>query len=84
MKRNETILRTWKGVKFLISLKIVASSAPTVPSLDNGNTIPNHHDIANIFNPLNAKGSKNHQISEIFEIFDGTTQIERSSYEESG
>ena len=40
----------WKGIKSLISLKSVASSAPTVLSHVNGNTITNPYDIANPFN----------------------------------
>ena len=40
----------WKGIKSLNSLKTVASSVPTVLSLDNGDTITNPHDIANTFN----------------------------------
>ena len=39
----------WKGIKSLISLKIVASNAPTVLFCD-GNTITNTYDIANTFN----------------------------------
>ena len=38
---------TWKEIKFLISLKIVTSSVPTVLSLYNGDTITNHFDIVN-------------------------------------
>ena len=41
------IKNTWKRIKFLISLKTVASTAPTVLSCDNGNTITNPYDIAN-------------------------------------
>ena len=41
---------TWKGIKSLIPLKIVASNVPTVLSLDNGDTITNPYDIANTFN----------------------------------
>ena len=41
------INNTYKGIKFLISLKTVAS---TVLSLDNGDTITNPDDIANTFN----------------------------------
>ena len=40
----------WKGIKSLISLKTVASSVPTVLSLDNGDIITNPYDIANTFN----------------------------------
>ena len=44
------IQNTWKGIKSLISIKFVASSVPTVLSLDNGDTITNPYDIANTFN----------------------------------
>ena len=44
------IKNTWKGIKSLISLKTVASSALIVLSRDNGNTITNPYDIANTFN----------------------------------
>ena len=40
----------WKGIKSVISLKIVASSVPNVPSFDNGDTITDPCDIANTFN----------------------------------
>ena len=50
-ERNwNNIKNTWKGIKTLISLKTVASSVETVFSLDNGDTITNSYDIANIFN----------------------------------
>ena len=50
-ERNwNNIRNTWKGIKSLISLKTVASSVPTVLSLDNGDTITNPYDIANTFN----------------------------------
>ena len=50
-ERNwNNIKNTWKGIKFLIPLKTVASSVPTVLSLDNGDTITNPYDIANTFN----------------------------------
>ena len=49
-KNWENIKNTWKEIKSLISLKIVASSIPTVLSLDNGDTITNPYDIANTFN----------------------------------
>ena len=39
-----------KRIKFLISLKTVASQVPTVLSLDNGDTITNPYDTANTFN----------------------------------
>ena len=38
----------WKGIKLLISVKAVSSSVPTVLSIDNGDTINNLYDIANI------------------------------------
>ena len=44
------IQNTWKGIRSLISIKFVASSVPTVLSLDNGDTITNPYDIANTFN----------------------------------
>ena len=44
------IKNTWKGIKSMISLKTVASNAPTVLSLDNGDTVTNPYDIANTFN----------------------------------
>ena len=40
----------WKGIGSLIFLKTIASSVPTVFSLDNGDTITNPYDIANTFN----------------------------------
>ena len=43
----KNIKNTWKGIKSLISLKTVASSIPTVLSLDNGDTITNPYDTAN-------------------------------------
>ena len=50
-ERNwNNIKNTWKGIKSLISLKTVASSVPTVLSLDNGDPITNPYDIANTFN----------------------------------
>ena len=44
------IKNTWKGIKSLIYLNTVAFSAPTVFSLDNGNTITIPYDIANNLN----------------------------------
>ena len=44
------IKNTWKGIKYIILLKTVASNVPTVLSLDNGDTITNPYDIANNFN----------------------------------
>ena len=50
-ERNwNNIINTWKGIKSLPSLKTVASSIPTVLSLDNGDIITNPYDIANTFN----------------------------------
>ena len=49
-ERNwNNIKNTWKGIKSLISLKTVASSVPTVLSLDNGDTITNPYGIGNTF-----------------------------------
>ena len=45
------IQNTWKGIKSLQnSPKTVASSVPTVFSLDNGDTTSSLYDIANTFN----------------------------------
>ena len=41
------IKNTWKEIRSPISLKTVTSNLPTVPSLDNGDIITNHFDIAN-------------------------------------
>ena len=49
-KNWNNIKNIWKGIKSPISLKTVASSIPTVVSLDNGDTITNPYDIANTFN----------------------------------
>ena len=50
-ERNwNNIKNTWKGIKSLISLKTVASSVPTVHSLNNGDTITSPYDIANAVN----------------------------------
>ena len=46
-KNWNNIKNMWKGIKSLISLKTVASSIPTVLSLDNGDTLTNPYDIAN-------------------------------------
>ena len=49
-ERNwNNIKNTWKGIKFLISLKTVASRVPTVLSLNNGDAETNPFDIANAF-----------------------------------
>ena len=49
-KNWNNIKNTWKGIKPLISLKTEASSVPTVLFRENGDTITNPYDIANIFN----------------------------------
>ena len=50
-ERNwKNIKNTLKGIQSLISLKTVASRAPTVLSFNNGDTISNPYDIANNFN----------------------------------
>ena len=50
-ERNwNNIKNRWKGIKSLISLKTVASSVPTVLSLDNGGTITNPYDTDSAFN----------------------------------
>ena len=69
-ERNwNSINNTWEGIKSLLSLKTVASSVPTMPSLDNGDTITNlsnetssilflhptdKEEIVNIISSLNA------------------------------
>ena len=42
------IKNTWKGIKFLIFLKSVASNVPTVLSRDNGYIITNPYDISKV------------------------------------
>ena len=49
-KKWNNIKNTWKGIKSLIPLKTKASSVPTVLIRENGDTITNPYDIANIFN----------------------------------
>ena len=50
-ERNwNNIKNTWKGIKSCIYLKTVASSVPTVLSLDNGDATTSPYDIANTFN----------------------------------
>ena len=56
-KWNNNIKNTWKGIKSFISLKTVASSVPTIPSLDNGDTITNSYDIASTFIAESTKKS---------------------------
>ena len=66
-ERNwNNIKNTWKGIKSLISLKTVASSIPTVLSLDNGDTITNPFDIANTFNNYFASIAETTEKNEIF------------------
>ena len=58
-ERNwNNIKNTWKEIKSLISLKTVASSIPSVLSLDNGDTITNPYDIVNTFNNYFASTKK--------------------------
>ena len=69
----KVIKNTWKGIKFLISLKTGASSIPTVLSRDNGDTITNPYDIGNTFNNYFATiaetTKKKHEIyTNIFQI----------------
>ena len=65
---RNNIKNTWTGIKSPISFKTVASNVQTVLSLDNGNTITNSYDIANIFNNYFAsidettKKKKKHKI----------------------
>ena len=50
-ERNwNNIKNKWKGIKSLISPKVVASSVPTVLSLVNGDTITSPYDTVNTFN----------------------------------
>ena len=49
-EKNWNIKNTWKQIKSLISLKIKASSVPTVLPREKGATITNPYDIANTFN----------------------------------
>ena len=64
-KNWNNIQNTWKGIKFLISLKTVASHVSTVLSLDTGDSITNLYDIVNTFNNYFAsiaETTKKHQI----------------------
>ena len=65
-ERNWNIKNTWKGIKSLISLKTIASSIPTVLSLDNGDTITNPYDIANTFNNYFGSVAKTTKKNKIF------------------
>ena len=50
-ERNwNNIKNTWKGIKSLVFLKAVASTVPTLFTLENGDNITNRYDNANIFN----------------------------------
>ena len=49
LKEIGIILRTKKGIKFIISLNTVASSIPTIISLENGDTITSRYYV-NTFN----------------------------------
>ena len=50
-ERNwNNIKNTWEGIKFLTSVKTVASSVPDILFLDNGDTTTKPYDIANTFN----------------------------------
>ena len=65
-ERNwNNIKKTWKVTEALISIKTVASSVPTVLSLDNGDTINNIYDNVNTFNNYFAsiaETTKEHKI----------------------
>ena len=59
LKKNwNNIKNRWKGITSLIFLKTVASSVPTVLSLDNGYIVTNSYDTANIFNNYFASLAK--------------------------
>ena len=62
-ERNwNNIKNTWKGIKSLVFLKAVASTVPTLFTLENGDNITNRYDNANIFKitlPLKLKLQKN-------------------------
>ena len=49
-RNGNNIKNTWKGIKSLISLKIVAFHVPTALSLNNGDTVTSPYNIANTFN----------------------------------
>ena len=53
---------TWKGIKSLNSLKVVASSVSVVLSLDNGDS-SNPYNIANTFNNYSASVPETAKIS---------------------
>ena len=49
-RKWNNIKNTWKGIKFLISLKTVVSHIPTMLPHDSGDTIANSYDIVTTFN----------------------------------
>ena len=49
-RNSNNIKNTWKRIKSFLSLKTLASSVPTILSLDSGDTIVNPYNIANNFN----------------------------------
>ena len=58
-ERNwNNIKNTWKRIKFLISLKTVASHVPTILSLDDVDTVTNPYDTAKTFNNYFASIAK--------------------------
>ena len=66
-ERNWNNKKTWKGIKFLISLKTVASHVPTLLSLCNdGDTITNPYDITNTFNNYFASIAETRKKNKIF------------------
>ena len=93
-KNWNNIKSKWKGIKSLISLKTVASSAPAVLFRDNGNTITNPYDIANTFNNYfvsiaetiknNIKYSYKHFSDYIKEEWGSTIFLKPTSKEEIG
>ena len=93
-KNWNNIKNKWKGIKSLISLKTVASSAPAVLFRDNGNTITNPYDIANTFNNYfvsiaeaiknNIKYSYKHFSDYIKEECESTIFLKPTSKEEIG
>ena len=60
------IKNTWKVIRSLTPLKTVASSAPTVLSSDNGNTITDPYDIVKNFNNYFASIAENIKNNKIF------------------
>ena len=93
-KNWNNIKNKWKGIKSLISLKTVASSAPAVLFRDNGNTITSPYDIANTFNNYfvsiaeaiknNIKYSYKHFSDYIKEECESTIFLKPTSKEEIG